>query len=131
MQLPEIKLSAVAEVGAAFFAVAASPLLFIAGIAAVIGILYSLWRLWLWYQLRQGRRYHKDPMRRQIFREYRRLLRSMKAPRAPSQTVQEHAEANPLLKDIADAVDIAAYRPKPPDKGLVAMIRAWVRNLKQ
>jgi protein-glutamine gamma-glutamyltransferase len=128
--LPEIKLSAIAEVGAAFFAVALSPLLFVGAGAAIMGILYTLWRLWGWYQLRQARRYHKDAVRRQIFREYRRLLRTMKMPRASSQTVQEHAEDNPILKEIADAVDIAAYRPAPPDKTLVAKIRAWVKTLK-
>jgi hypothetical protein len=129
--LPEIKLSAIAEVGAAFFAIAASPLLFLGACGVVIGILYGLWRLLGWYRARQNRHFHKDPMRRQIFREYRRLLRSIKAPRAPSQTVQEHAESNPILKEIADAMDIAAYRPAPPDKSLLANIRAWVRSLRQ
>jgi hypothetical protein len=81
--------------------------------------------------LKQGRRYHRDPLRRAIFREYRRLQKNLKAPREPSQTVQEHADANPIIKEIADAVDIAAYRPMPPDKTLVEQIRAWVKSLKK
>jgi hypothetical protein len=128
--LPEIQLSAIAEVGAAFFTLASTPLLFLAGLGLLIGILYGLWHSWKWIQARQSRVYHKDRNRKQIFREYRKLLRSLKAPREPSQTVQEHAEANPLLKEIADAVDIAAYRPNPPDKSLVAKMKEWARKLR-
>lgn len=131
VQLPQIQLSAIAETTVAFFAIAATPLLFLAIAGTILALLFGLWRLWQWYKLKQGRRFHHDPMRRQIFREYRRAQKSLKAPREASQTVQEHAEANPVLKEIADAVDIAAYRPTPPDKNLVQRMRDWVKGLKK
>jgi protein-glutamine gamma-glutamyltransferase len=86
VQLPQIKLSAIAETGAAIFALAAAPLFYLALAGALVAMLFGFWRLWNWYRLKQERRYHRDPLRRAIFREYRRLQKNLKAPRDPSQT---------------------------------------------
>lgn len=130
LQIPHIELSGLAETGAVFMSFALTPLLYIGAILLVIGIIYLFWRLWQWWQIKRGRHYHQHPIRKKIFREYRRIQRQLKNHRAPNQTVQEHAKDNPMLKDIADAVDIAAYRPSPPDEGLLTKVRQWVKQLR-
>jgi protein-glutamine gamma-glutamyltransferase len=129
--LPQIPLGSIAQAGTSVLGVLALPLLVLAGIAISGTAIYGTYRLWLWWRARQGRRYHTDPTRKAIFREYRRIQRKIGIPREIGQTVQEHAEANPILKQIADAVDIAAYRPKPPDESLLAKVKQWWQSLKQ
>lgn len=131
VQLPRIELGGIAETGAVFMSVALTPLLYIGVIILLIAFIYGNWRLWKWWQDKRVRRYHSHPVRKKIFREYRRLQRKLKNRRAPNQTIQEHVEEHPELKQIADAVDIAAYRPIPPDEGLLAKVRGWVKNLER
>jgi hypothetical protein len=67
-------------------------------------------------------------VRRRIFAVYRRAQRQIRAPRAPSQTVREHAAEHPELADLAQIVEVAAYKPGPPDVGLLARVLAWQRK---
>ena len=62
---------------------------------------------------------------------YRRAQRRLRSRRPSTQIVQEHAAAHLQLAKLADAVDVASYRPKPPDEGLVEAARGWVRGLRR
>lgn len=128
--LPQIPLGSVAQAGASALGILALPLLVLTGIVMFGAAIYGAYRLWLKWLAKQGRRYHTDPTRKAIFREYRRMQRKIGSKREVGQTVQEHAQENPQLKDIADAVDIAAYRPKPPDESLLAKVKRWWKNRK-
>jgi hypothetical protein len=129
VQLPRIELAGIAETGAVIMSVALTPLLYLGSIILLLALIYANWSLWRWWQSKRGQTYHTHPVRKKIFREYRRLQRKLKNHRSPNQTVQEHAKQNPQLKEIADAVDIAAYRPTPPDESLLAKVRQWVKHL--
>jgi transglutaminase-like putative cysteine protease len=91
------------------------------GIAVAFG--WTIWRIW--QRWGDDRRPRRDPVRRRIFRAYRRAQRRLGVRRLPAQTVQEQAADNPQLADLADAVDIAAYRSQPPDQSLLARVLAW------
>jgi len=130
-RLPQIEFGAIAEAGAAIFSVAFVPILWIAGIAIVIVSIYGIGRAWLWWDSKRIRKVHTHPVRRKIFREYRRVQRKLKTKRAPGQTIQEHAADHPDLRDIADAVEIAAYRPEPPDDNLLQRIRDWIARIRK
>lgn len=119
VRIPQIELSGVVEAGAAFFSIAMTPLLWIAGVIISIASGTALWRLWQRWQSTRIRNVHTHPTRRKIFREYRRIQRKLKLKRGDSQTIREHARQHPELQDIANIVDIAAYRPEPPDDSLL------------
>ncbi|MCU0496077.1 MAG: transglutaminaseTgpA domain-containing protein [Anaerolineae bacterium] len=123
VELPEISLAGIAEAGNALVSLVITPILIIVMIAIGIGVSVILGRLWSRY--RPAKRIHHDPIRRAIFREYRRAQRQFKTRRAAYQTVQEHAQQHPELAKIADIVEIAAYRPQPPENGLLTRIRQW------
>lgn len=125
VDLPTVSLGAMGEVGAAVAGALSVPALILGSIAGVMGAAYGAYRGWLWWLARRSTRYHDDPTRREIFREYRRIQRKLKTQRSVGQTVQEHAREHPELKDIADTVDIAAYRPTPPEPSLLEKLRAW------
>lgn len=98
------------------------------GIAAVLG--WGCWLLLRWRRTRlaarpRGLRDH--PNRRRIFAVYRSAQRRLRARRAPAQTVQEHAAAHPELAGLAAAVDVAAYRPEPPEDEWVERAKDWRR----
>ncbi|MGB7339987.1 MAG: transglutaminaseTgpA domain-containing protein [Phototrophicaceae bacterium] len=131
VQLPQIQLGGIAEVGAAVVGVAITPIIWILGMGGIGGAIYGLWMLWQRWRSKQGRKYHTHPNRRAIFKLYRQTQRKIKQKRGDSQTVQEHAKQHPELKEIADAVDIAAYRPTPPDDSLLDRVRAWLQKLKR
>jgi hypothetical protein len=120
-----------AQAGVSTLSILAMPLLVLTGIGIFAAVIYGTYRFWLWWMAKQGRRYHTDPTRKAIFREYRRIQRKIGVKREVGQTVQEHAQENLVLKEIADAVDIAAYRPKPPDESLLAKIKQWWQSLKR
>jgi transglutaminase-like putative cysteine protease len=65
------------------------------------------------------------PARRRILAVYRRAQRELRAPRRAAETVQEHAAARPEVVPLAEAVEVAAYRPEPPEASLVARVLAW------
>lgn len=127
VQLPQIELAGVAELGATVFGIVLTPLLWITSVIALIVAIIFIWRLW---QARQTRKRHRHPIRRAIFRSYRRLQGRRQSPRRDSQTVQEHATEHPEFAEIAKIVDIAAYRPTPPNEALLQQLRAWVKRLR-
>ncbi len=127
LNLPRLPIGAIAETGAALLSVAARPLIVVAGVAGLAAIAWGLWTLWLNWRLRHPRSRPRGlqdhPLRRKIFNAYRRAQRRLRSKRAPAQTAQEHAALRPELAALAEAVDIAAYRPEPPEEALVAKIR--------
>lgn len=129
VSLPQIQLSEVASAGMALLSVLLAPLLGIAGIFGIGFAGYGIWRLWLRWSSKRIPKFHNHPMRRKIFREYRRAQRKTKLKRDSGQTVQEHAAQNSALQEIADAVDIAAYRPTPPDESLLERVRQWIAQI--
>jgi transglutaminase-like putative cysteine protease len=125
LNLPRLPIGAIAETGAAIFAVAARPLILVAGLAGLAAIAWGLWTLWINWRLRhppRPRGLHDHPARRRIFDAYRRAQRRLRSKRALPQTVQEHATLRPELAGLADAVDIAAYRPEPPEEALATSV---------
>jgi hypothetical protein len=68
---------------------------------------------------------HRDPARLKILYAYRRAQHRLRSYRASTQTVQEHAAQQPALAELAQIVDIAAYRPEPPDEALQSRAAAW------
>jgi protein-glutamine gamma-glutamyltransferase len=126
VDLPQLPLGNIASAGAAVFNAAVGPLLVVIGAAMVGMIVYGGRLLWLRLDARRAPAWiRSDPLRRQILAEYRRAQRRYRARRAPSQTVQEHARQHPELAELAHLVDIAAYRPSPPDESLLTRLQLW------
>jgi hypothetical protein len=128
----------IAEVGAVVFGVISGPLSVIGAIVGVLGAVVALgwggWTLWQWWRANHPPRLrglHAHPNRRRVFAVYRRAQRRLRSRRALAQTVQEHAAAHPELANLAAAVDVAAYRPEPPDAGMVEAVREWLRGLRR
>ena len=130
LDLPNISLADGARFGWRVFKKIFPEILLLIPLALIAYVGFFLWRRIQKYRSRHPRlpRYHQDGTRRRIFRAYRRAQKRYRAPRAPGQTVQEHAEANPELNDLADIVEIAAYRPQTPDKTLLERLRLWLRR---
>jgi transglutaminase-like putative cysteine protease len=133
--------SSVSQIGAAMgalFAAISGPLSVIGAVVGALGAVIALgwgtWTLWRWWRAGHPPRLrglHAHPNRRRIFAAYRRAQRRLRSRRALTQTVQEHANAHPDLAGIAAAVDVAAYRPEPPDEGLVEAVQEWLRGLRR
>ena len=70
----------------------------------------------------------RDPARRAVFAAYRRAQRPLKSYRGEAQTVGEHAQASPELRELAQLVEIAAYRPEPPDAGMIERAKGWKKK---
>ncbi|NUM43853.1 MAG: hypothetical protein HUU38_04035 [Anaerolineales bacterium] len=126
VDLPRIELGGVGEAGAAVFAAVAGPLgvLFALAMAGAMG--WGLWWLWQWWRRKnppRPRGLQDHPNRRKILRAYRRAERKARTPRGAAQTVGEHVRAAPALTGLEDAVNIAAYRPNPPDDEMVEAIK--------
>lgn len=123
--LPQIPLGQIVQSGAAVIGVISGPLA--AVLIVVVGVILSrlVWRVW---KRRQGSRpkhprgWYADPVRRRIFAVYRRAQRELRAYRDPAQTVQEHAADHAELAAIASIVDVAAYRPQPPEAELLSRL---------
>lgn len=125
------------EIGAAGIAFlgAASRILRIAGrVLGISGIAvafsWGCWRLLRRWRERLATRPHglrDHPNRRRILAAYRRAQRRLRTRPAPTQTVQEHAAAHKELLGLAAAVDVAAYRPEPPDDEWVKRAENWQR----
>ena len=123
-----LPLGSVMDAGATLFNAALTPIFTIAIIAAIAVTLLACYRFLQWWRSRQPKRWHADPSRKIIFDAYRKAQRKLKTKRAPTQTAQEHARTHPEILELANAVDIAAYRPKPPDETLIAKVKAWFKR---
>ena len=127
VQLPSIPFRQIFEAGAAALGQIGAPLMILAalGAAVLIGRLaWTRWGLRRW-ALRVSHYARQDPARRRIFAIYRQAQRRLRSYRAAAQTPQEHAATQPALRELADLVDIAAYRPQPPDASLLARALNW------
>jgi protein-glutamine gamma-glutamyltransferase len=126
VDLPQLPLGNIASAGADVFSATAGPLLILIG-AMIVGVIAYCGRI-MWMRLGPRRApswIRSDPVRRQILAEYRRAQRRYHTRRAPSQTVQEHARQHLELAELAHLVDIAAYRPAPPDESLLTRLQLW------
>jgi transglutaminase-like putative cysteine protease len=91
-------------------------------------ILLKLWKRGLIALPKRHPTYHRDTARRRIFAAYRRAQRELKSYRARAQTVHEHAVTQPVLDELAQLVEVAAYRPEPPDVEMVRRAKDWKRK---
>jgi transglutaminase-like putative cysteine protease len=102
------------------------------GVGAVLG--WGGWALWRWWRMAhppRPRGLYGHPNRQRVFAVYHCAQRRLRSRRIPIQTVQEHAVIQPDLAELAAAVDVAAYRPEPPDEGLVEKVEEWLRGLRR
>ena len=130
LDLPSLPLGQVFEAGMAAFSVIVRPL--IALVLLVLSVFGGLrFRKW-WLRRNVGKRvrhiFRRDPARAPIFAAYRTAQRQLNTYREQTQTVQEHAATAPELQELATLVDIAAYRPQPPEPSLIERARAWRRK---
>jgi hypothetical protein len=96
--------------------------------ALLLGLGWCLWMMWKRGRLTLPHRHraiHRDPARKRILAAYQRAQRELRSYRGTSQTVQEHAATQPQLGELARLVEIAAYRPMPPDETIVKRAREW------
>ncbi len=123
---PQVSLGSALIAGAGLVTIALTPLMYVGGLLFLIGIGYVGWLSLKRLHLRYQRRWlWRNPIRRKVFRHYRRAQRKLKAKRAPEQTTQEHARIVPEIQALADLVDQAAYDPKPPDDTLLHKLNRW------
>ncbi|MEM8862805.1 MAG: hypothetical protein AAGD96_31220, partial [Chloroflexota bacterium] len=118
--LPAIPFGAIGSAVATVFSVTFTPVL-------IIGLLVGMWFAgrWLW-QRYQDYLSNRPPIytklqdldqqqsRGQVLSHYRKIQKQRDALRDPEQTTHEHAGIHPDFDELADLVDIAAYRPEPP-----------------
>ena len=97
-------------------------------VALVVVVVYALRRWRVPIRLHWRRWTQRDPSRRAIFSAYRRAQRRLKSYRSEAQTIGEHAALTPELAELAELVDIAAYRPQPPDPAMIQRARAWGKD---
>jgi len=126
VDLPSIPMGQIAQAGGAVMS-AVAPLLVLVGLAVGVVLLARLLRRRFGWGTAQAARYAvlRDPARRQIFAIYKRAQQQAGSRRASTQTVREHAQTAPELANLAELVEIAAYRPQPPEQSLVERARAW------
>lgn len=126
LELPSLPIGPMMAVGAAAFGVLIGPLSLIGAVMVAVVAGWLVWRWWgsvingvfrRWFA---AQRLH--PNRKRIFKAYRAAQRRLRSKRTPAQTVQEHAIQQPPLADLARAVDIAAYRPDPPEEALAMSV---------
>ncbi len=127
INLPSLPIASIALVGASAISLISVPVIF--GVIVVMLILVGrrLLRMLKW-QAEDRRRYgvmRRDPARKRILGVYQRAQRQIRSYRTPTQTVQEHTTTEPQLGDLADLVDVAAYRPQPPDDDQVSQALTW------
>ncbi len=138
VNLPRISLGEVAKVGQSALAALGAPLLVLL-ILGGVGLL--VWGVLLLLRDRRTRTQHhfgalKDTAsRREILRVHQDVLRHLKRKAYParrlSHTPSEHAQACGLseLTELAEIVNVAAYRPQRPTKEDVAKAKALGRKL--
>jgi protein-glutamine gamma-glutamyltransferase len=128
VQLPSIPLGEMFQSVTAAFGGSRRFLMVVGGAVLLSALGWIVFRLWLSGRIKlpqRGKMTYRDPARRRIFAAYRRAQKQLRSYRATTQTVQEHASAQPQLTELAQIVEIAAYRPEPPDEGLIKRARGW------
>jgi protein-glutamine gamma-glutamyltransferase len=130
LDLPALPLGEIFEAGMAAFSLVSTPLI---ALVALLVLVFAGFRMRKWWKKRGlGKHFrrliNRDPARHHIFASYRSAQRQLKSFRASTQTAQEHAAAQPELRDLASLVDIAAYSPQPPEPSLIERARAWRRK---
>ncbi|MBZ0286599.1 MAG: transglutaminase-like domain-containing protein, partial [Anaerolineae bacterium] len=130
LDLPSLPLGPIFETGMAAFSLIARPLTAIV-LLALAGFGILRFRKW-WMTRHIGKRvrriFYRDPARAPIFAAYRTAQRQLNSYRENTQTVQEHAASEPQLQELASLVDIAAYRPQPPEPSLIERAKVWSRQ---
>lgn len=124
-----ISLGPALAAGVSLVSVALRPGLGLLGVGLLLAGLWLAWRWggrrWRWHRRQHPHSLRHDPARRRVFAAYRRAQRQLRLRRGPAQTVQEQAAVHTQLADLADLVDIAAYRPEPPDAAMVTQAEKW------
>jgi transglutaminase-like putative cysteine protease len=133
IEMPALPVGPMMEFGTAAFSVLLGPLSVFGAVAVAAVTGWLVWRWWrdvivgFFHRWSAAGRLH--PNRKRIFKAYRAAQRQLRSKRAPAQTVREHAAQHPQLADLAQAVDIAAYRPDPPEEALATRVaRMQVRK---
>ena len=126
LDIPTIPFGQVAETAGAAFAVLLTPILIV---VACIGLwFFGRWaynRAQIWRASQPPRYSNIDEssserrQRRRILAAYRRAQRRQQAIRQDPETPQEHATTHPQFNRWANVVDIAAFRPEPPEDNLL------------
>lgn len=132
VELPEVSMGEIFRAGMSVLGAIGRPLLIVGGLALGIGLIWLGWKRMKKPGLPSYSRglIHQDPARKQIFALYKRAQRRLRSYRDATQTVREHAENTPELKALAQLVEIAAYRPQPPDEGLVQRAKQFFQRKK-
>jgi transglutaminase-like putative cysteine protease len=128
VDLPKLPVGEIASAGITALSGFARPLLALLLIGFLVLAAWVVGRFWKDYARRHPPRPTalRDHLnRRRILATYRQAQRTLRSPRAPGQTVNEHAATRTELADLAQAVDVAAYRPEPPDEATVQKARHW------
>jgi len=124
IEMPSLPVGPMMEAGAAAFGALLGPLSLIGAVGMAAATAWLAWRWWgsliIAFIQRWSAAQRQHPNRQRIFNAYRAAQRRLRSKRAPAQTVQEHAARHVELTDLAHVVDIAAYRPDPPDDSIVA-----------
>lgn len=128
LDLPKLPIGEAAQAGMAALGALSRPLTII-GLAALIiataTVLIYLFIRWRPARKTEYRGLTDHPARRAVLNAYKRAQRTLRSPRQPPQTVQEHATLKPELDSLAEVVEVAAYRPEPPDEAMVKQARDW------
>ena len=124
-----------AAAGAAAAVVVAGPLLalvFLGLLGVVLAWLWPRLRAWL-ARRRAAAPLDADPGRREILAAFRAAQRRLRRYRAPAETAREFTQrlGRSDLDTLTEAVEIAAYRPRPPEPALTERVRRWLRSLRR
>lgn len=122
LDLPTIELGGLGEAGAWALAAFAGPISILFGLLIIGAVGWGLWWLWNWWQTKHPTRprgLFDHPNRRKILAAYRRAQHKYRVEREAGQTIGEHIRSAPPLAGFDEFVNIAAYRPIPPDDELV------------
>jgi protein-glutamine gamma-glutamyltransferase len=130
VELPSLPIGQMFQAGMSVLGSLMRPLLLIAGLVMVGAVAWFARKRWkqLHFTGYSAGLIRRDKARRQIFALYRRAQRQLHSYRAPTQTVQEHAEQIRELAILAKIVDRAAYSPKPVSPKLVERAKQAVKR---
>lgn len=130
VELPNISFGEMFKAGVSVLGAIIRPLIVVMAILVIGCIVWFGWRLWKRWTFTgySAGLIHKDKARRQIFAAYRKAQRQFKSYRGPTQTVGEHAKTIPELDELAALVNIAAYRPEPPDANMIERAKQFNRQ---